>query len=229
MVNFCYLFILFIIYSMIGWTAEVIMALFVEKKFVNRGFLIGPYCPIYGIGSILIIYFLKKYMASIIVLFVMSTFICMVLEYFTSYILEKIFKARWWDYSKSRFNINGRICLETAIPFGLGSVFIMYVINPFIENILHMIPDNTLNTIGTVLITAFTIDVIVSFITMLKVRDITVGKIMDNTIMMNKRVKEYLTRESALTRRLIESFPDFRMIIKKDNIIKKIKNNMFKK
>ena len=142
MYNICYYFLLFIIYAVIGWVCEVILSLFEHKRFINRGFLIGPYCPIYGVGVLLIITLLKNYMDSLLVLFVLAMVLCMVLEYVTSYLMEKIFNARWWDYSDEKFNINGRICLETAVPFGVGGLLIMYIVNPFVVSILDKFSDS---------------------------------------------------------------------------------------
>ena len=90
-------FILFIIYSFLGWIAEVINSFIIDRRFVNRGFLIGPYCPIYGIGAFIITIFLTRYKYDLLVFFVMTMFVCCVLEYFTSYLMEKIFKTRWWN------------------------------------------------------------------------------------------------------------------------------------
>ena len=120
-------FLLFIIYSIIGWILEIIFAFINLKKFVNRGFLIGPYCPIYGAGCLLLTILLSKYAEDTIVLFALSIIICSILEYLTSWIMEKIFKLRWWDYSDMKFNINGRICLETMIPFGIIGSRVFYL------------------------------------------------------------------------------------------------------
>ena len=128
-------FLLFISYSVIGWIMETILKTIEYKKFVNRGFLIGPYCPIYGCGALLMTFLLQGYVHDPIVLFVFNIIICSILEYSTSYIMEKIFKARWWDYSYTKYNINGRICLDTMIPFGLLGLLMMYVINPFIYTV----------------------------------------------------------------------------------------------
>ena len=125
-------FLLFVIYSVIGWIMEVIYTLVIDKKFTNRGFLVGPYCPIYGVGAVLIIILLSGYKERPIGLFVLAIVICSILEYFTSYIMEKLFKARWWDYSNRKFNINGRICLETMVPFGVIACLIVYIVNPFL-------------------------------------------------------------------------------------------------
>ena len=122
---------LFFIYAFIGWLMEVCFTFITDHKLVNRGFLIGPLCPIYGHGCLLILLFLKKFADEPITLFFMAMLICSLLEYFTGYLLEKIFKARWWDYSNRKFNINGRICLETLIPFGILGLLIVLIINPF--------------------------------------------------------------------------------------------------
>ena len=129
-------FILFIIYSFAGWVMETLWVSWCNKRLVDRGFLIGPYCPIYGFGALLIVLLLNKLAFSPILVFLMTIFVCGALEYFASWIMEKIFKARWWDYGKRRFNINGRICLETASLFGLGGCIVIRLINPVIANLL---------------------------------------------------------------------------------------------
>ena len=156
--NLSMIFILFMFYSFIGWIMEIIFTLYKDKTLVNRGFLMGPYCPIYGSGCILIILLLNKYVNDPLALFVMSMVICSILEYMSSYIMEKLFKARWWDYSDRKFNINGRICLETLIPFGLLGCFLMYVINPFISNVLLSIPSGVLNVLAIILLIIFIVD-----------------------------------------------------------------------
>ena len=119
MINVCKIFILFIIYSFLGWLVEVTKVSIKEKKIVNRGFLIGPLCPIYAVGAVLITWSTKKYEDDIFILFVLSVIICGVLEYFVSFLLEKIFKVKWWDYSDRKYNINGRITLNNLVGFGL--------------------------------------------------------------------------------------------------------------
>ena len=149
--------LLFFTYSIFGWIMEVILSIIQRKKLINRGFLIGPYCPIYGIGVILITIFLAKYKEDRIITFVMSILICGTLEYFTSYFMEKIFHARWWDYSNKKMNINGRICLIFCIVWGvLGIVFIKWLY-PFIEYTFDRITFKTLAQVTTVLATVFMI------------------------------------------------------------------------
>ena len=111
-------FLYFIIYSFMGRMMEVICKHFELKRFVNRGFLIGSICPIYGYGVLGIILLVGRNTTDLLSVFLKSILVCSILEYLTSYFMEKMFKARWWDYSKRKYNINGRICLETMIPFG---------------------------------------------------------------------------------------------------------------
>ena len=111
MYKICYWFFFFMIYSFIGYLAEITCCSINNKKLiVNRGFCLGPYLPIYGSSSVIMNIFLAKYSKDIITLFVMSAFVCTLMEYMTSLILEKIFHARWWDYTEKKFNLSGRVC-----------------------------------------------------------------------------------------------------------------------
>lgn len=208
------MFLLFIIYAFLGWIVEIINNVVVFKKFVNRGFLIGPYCPIYGVGGLIATIFLTKYKESIIVLFVMSMFLFALLEYFTSYLMEKLFKARWWDYTDYRFNINGRICLETLIPFGLLGCFAIYVVNPIIFSIFNMTNIVFLRIIALVIFIIFIIDFTVSLKIINSFKDTAVKFLKkDNTEEITKKVKEILLSKSVWTKRLIESFPKVKAVI----------------
>ena len=120
------------------------------KKFVNRGFMLGPYCPIYGYSSIIMILYLNHYKDNPLTVFLLAVVVCSFIEYMVSYVMEKIFKARWWDYSNRKFNINGRVCLNNAFFFGVLGTFLVYYANPFFENILLKINTNTLNTISLI-------------------------------------------------------------------------------
>ena len=204
-------FLLFIIYAFIGWVIEVIDAYIKTGKFVNRGFLIGPYCPVYGIGCTLMIILLSKYLDDIVVLFFMCIVTFSILEYMTSFAMEKLFKARWWDYSNKRFNINGRICLETMIPFGLGGVFVMYVVNPVIMYVLTSMPDILLTIFSIVIGILYTLDLCVSVkvISNLKMTARNIKK--DSTIEITRKVKEILSNKNYIKRRLIKAFPKLKI------------------
>ena len=105
--------VLFVIYSFLGWFYEsFICSKIFQKKFINRGFLLGPYCPIYGTGAVLCnIVFSTPQDSNVFVIFISCAVGACIIEYITSYIMEKLFNTRWWDYSKLPFNLNGRICL----------------------------------------------------------------------------------------------------------------------
>lgn len=208
-------FLLFIIYSFLGWTMEVTCKLREYKRFINRGFLIGPYCPIYGWGAIAITILLYRYAYDPLVLFIMSIITCAVLEYVTSWVMEKLFKARWWDYSKRKFNINGRICLETTIPFGLLGMFITFVSNPFIIAQLNKIDTNILNIIAIILLMFYVADNIISTFVILGFRKTALqlekeGK--DNTEQITKKVREVLSTKSWTYKRLINAYPKLKAI-----------------
>lgn len=228
MKNVMVYFLLFLIYSFCGWALEVLGKLIEKKRFINRGFLIGPYCPIYGFGSLAITFLLKKYTDDAVTLFIMAILVCGILEYFTSYFMEKIFKARWWDYSQRKFNINGRVCLNTIIPFGLLGLFIMYVSNPFFLNILNKLPFTVLSVLSILLFIIFLVDNILSFNVISTVRTTTKGlyKELDNTEEITKKVKEILLSKSILHKRLIHAYPSLESIkgkIKENT--RKIKEN----
>ena len=166
-------FLLFFIYSVLGWCMEVLNTIRAEKKYINRGFLISPYCPIYGIGVLLITILLKKYENDILITFILSILICGLLEYITSYVLEKIFHARWWDYSKRKFNINGRICLENLLIFGILGCLIIYILNPFLINIINNLPNIVLNIISVVLLIFNIVDITISSNVIINLKDIS--------------------------------------------------------
>ena len=182
------------------------------KKFINRGFLIGPYCPIYGWGCILIIILLNKYTNDQLVLFIMAILICSILEYFTSYFMEKLFKARWWDYSRRKFNINGRICLETMIPFGLLGCLIMYFVNPFFVSVYSKIPSNILIIISSVLFTIFLIDNIISYTIMFKMKIPKIKISKDSTEEITEYVRSILAKRSFLYKRLMKAYPNMKIL-----------------
>ncbi len=210
-------FLLFMIYSFIGWIIEVIDIFITTKKLVNRGFLIGPYCPIYGYGSLFIIYFLSSYTDDLVVLFVMTIVICSILEYGTSYVMEKIFKARWWDYSHNKFNINGRICLGNMLLFGIGGCLILYMANPFITYILSLLPSPLLTTMAITLFIIFLVDNLVSFKVILNFKKVATTIRKDSTEEISKKVKAVLSSSSFLGKRLMNAFPDVKTILKNYN------------
>jgi uncharacterized membrane protein len=229
-------FLLFMIYSIIGWLLEVVEKLVTDHRFINRGFLIGPYCPIYGWGGLLMTILLKRYLDDPFTLFIMIILLCGLLEYFTSYFLEKIFKLRWWDYNHFKFNINGRICLEMMIPFALGGLLVMYVLSPFFLDLLNRMNPLLLNTLAIVLFIVYFVDNILSEKIVLNVSNVGLylekdivkkyKDVKDNTEMIREFIKKkVLEKENYLHERLIKAFPDFKIEIPSiKEIINDIKN-----
>ena len=215
-------FLIFMFYSILGWLMEVTLTFVRNKKFVNRGFLIGPYCPIYGSGVLLIMFILKRYLDRPLGLFCMAVIICSTLEYLTSYFMEKIFKARWWDYSNKKFNINGRICLEYAMFFGVGGTIIMYFINPMIINVMNATSSTVIKVLAITLFIIYMVDNIISYIVMFKFRS-TVGNLTqgDNTEEITKIIKDKFKSLSWLNKRLTEAFPNLKAYTKKIKQLKK--------
>ena len=208
-----YLFLLFFIYSIIGYIFEVALVTFCEKKFTpSRGFLIGPYIPIYGIGIICMVKLLAKYQNDFLVLFVMSTVVCTILEYLTSLLMEKLFKLRWWDYSHMSFNLNGRVCLLNSILFGIGGVVITKFVNPIIEGLLTKIPHLLIIILGLIFLLIFIADLTISLIAMFNIK-IEVRKYTkkDATDAIKREIAEFLKDHTFLRNqidRIITAFPN---------------------
>ena len=212
--DFRVLFLLFIMYSIVGWAIEVINCYILNRKWTNRGFLIGPYCPIYGCGSILMTLLVSDE-TDIISTFLKCMSICSILEYMTSYIMEKMFKTRWWDYTKNKFNINGRICLQTMILFGLAGIIIIKVASPAFIFDINLLSNLALNIIFGICFVLFFTDLIVSYNIVSSFKKIprTIRK--DSTEEMTKLVRKTLKEKNYLYRRMLNSFPDFQSIVKK--------------
>lgn len=205
--HFIILCALFLIYSFIGWMFEVLYAFVDQKKLVNRGFLIGPLVPIWGAGALLITIILKDE-DNIFNIVLWSAFIGTFLEYVVNYLMEKIFKARWWDYSHLPFNINGRVWLGASFFFGLGGVLVVKLINPNLFKLFSLINSH----LFCIIITVFMISVIVDFciscniIQNLKLSADMMSK--DSTEEITKKVRNILMEKSKGFRRLLKAFPN---------------------
>lgn len=130
----------FFVYGFLGWCTEVGFAAFKTHHFVNRGFLNGPICPIYGVGVTAVITVLTPYKSDIIVLYILSVVLVTVLEGVTGWAMDKIFHNKWWDYSDMPLNIGGYVCLLFSIVWGFACLFIIYFIQPLVHDLLAFIP-----------------------------------------------------------------------------------------
>jgi uncharacterized membrane protein len=235
--NLAYLFLLFLMYSFVGYICEIICSSIAQKKIVNRGFLCGPYCPIYGIGSLFVLACLLRFKRDPVLVFILGAIITSALEYFTSFILEKIFHNKWWDYEDYKCNINGRICLQNTLLFGLGSLVIIYVGNPITSKILKDMGPLAINITAICLALFFIADCIYSFIVAYNLRNRIIiceelknEKIAKIPGMLEKLIKERVANFKTYPKRLLEAFPD----LKKPNyrefeLMKKIRDKSRKK
>ena len=123
----------FFAYSILGWACECLYCGIPARRFINRGFLEGPYCPIYGCGALIVILVLDPLKGHPLLLFLGAMI-------FTSWLMEKLFHSKWWDYSERPFNINGRVCLLNSLLFGIMGLAVMYVVHPFICDVFEHIP-----------------------------------------------------------------------------------------
>lgn len=138
--NIIYMYLFsFIIYSFLGWICETIYCSIIDREYVNRGFLKGPFCPIYGSGALIVIILLAPFSDNIVILFLSAMIFTSILEYLTGFLLETIFNLKWWDYSGYKFNIKGRVCLLNSVLFGLLSLATIKVINPIIIDLVSHI------------------------------------------------------------------------------------------
>lgn len=208
MYNFCLYFVLFIIYSVLGWIVETLTCSLLQKKWVkDRGFLMGPYCPIYGTGALAMILFLSQYKHDLLTFFILAIVYASIIEYFVSYLLEKLFKARWWDYTDKKFNVNGRICLSNCVLFGFMGILVVYFVQPFLFNLLSYIPKPYFIAVALVIFVFFLIDIIISFsiISKLKLNLQNIRK--DSSSEIADAVNKVLNQNKKQYQHLYNSFP----------------------
>lgn len=174
--SFKMVFLIFIIFSFVGWLSEVLyVGIFFEHRFVNRGFLHGPICPIYGLGGLTILLLPEPLYSTCTPLFCASMVLCTVVEYISSWILEKLFHTRWWDYSRYKINIHGRVCLLNSLLFGVLGVAIIHFIQPHVMRFLSFFSSFVLNITADVLAIALVVDLL-----------ITVRRLVDFSVSMAK-------------------------------------------
>lgn len=155
--------LMFFMMSFVGWMWEVSLHLVKDGVFVNRGVMHGPWLPIYGAGSVMILLFLNKFRKKPPVEFITAVMLCGCVEYFSSYYLEVTHNGmKWWDYSGYFLNLNGRICAEGLLTFGVGGMLIVYVLAPFLDNLIRRIPLKAVIASGMLLVCVFTADQVYS-------------------------------------------------------------------
>ena len=223
------LYILFWLYAFLGWVMETSWVAFKLKKLTNRGFFLGPYCPIYGIGAVLLL-LLDNYRNDPLTILILSIFICSLVEYLASYFLELAYKVRWWDYSNQFFNINGRICLFNSFCFGLFGLLTVCVLNPFFTNQIMKFNSNLKLVIFIVIFIITTVDMFITFSAMFDFRkyvsnlkEKTFTNLFktntDSTEEMSKRVRNKLKEKSFIHKHLSNAF--YNLKVNRDAFLKK--------
>lgn len=203
--------LLFFTCACLGWLMEVICKAIQFRRFINRGFLIGPYCPIYGFGAVLITALLSWHAQSPWAVFVLAMVIAGTLEYVTSYAMEKLFHARWWDYSHRHFNLNGRVCANTLIPFGVMGLIMIYWFKPLCFGFFERMPSAVRSALCIGLCVLLLADVIVSTRVLLGIRHTANLCDGDNTEHITRIVYEKLATQGRLMRRTLHAFPYARL------------------
>jgi len=153
--------ILFMMYSFAGWCCESTACSYRQRKFVNRGFLNGPYLPIYGSGSLAAVLVLGD-VRNPVLLFLVGGLLTCVIEYVTSYAMERIYHARWWDYSERPLNLHGRVWIGGFFEFGVGIVCVVLLAQPVFSFLIRRIPSDMLIVVALVLLVVFCYDFIVT-------------------------------------------------------------------
>lgn len=200
-------FLIFIIYSFAGWCMEVLISLVLRKKLINRGFLVGPICPIYGVGALLLSAVLDANEPPLVI-FCVAFVGSAVLEYLASFVMERLFRVRWWDYIERPFNLNGRICLESILSFGIIGVLMLKLITPALIGLFQSLPPTILILSASIVFVTVLCDIALSLWLILNVR-ITVGTVeRDATDEISHRVQEILMDKGKLNRRLVKAFPN---------------------
>lgn len=196
----------FVMYSFLGWICETVYCSAFAKRFINRGFLSGPVCPIYGVGALFLIGALQPYEASVAVVFALGMLATSVLEYVTGWLMEALFHNKWWDYSTRLCNINGRVCLGNSILFGVLSVAVVFVIHPVVEYLVKSLPDAAKIGFALVFAVYFIVDLWITVNTVLRLNE-RLARLSQLKDELKARFREYDWKEDE---RLLEMLDKLR-------------------
>lgn len=217
----CKYFLMFMIYSIFGYIVEVTSVSLKNRKFnPNRGFFFGPWLPIYGVSSVVMIllYGKNSTINNIFNIFLDCIVICTFVEYITSFYMEKRFKVRWWDYSDRLLNINGRVCIENSLLFGIGGIVILYVVNPFVEPFVDSLSNIVKITLSIILLVLFIADSIISTDAIHKIgKDLAkLSGAHDATPEIKEKVYKIVEKHTGfLRKRIFSAYPKVRDVYKK--------------
>lgn len=197
-------FLWLMIYSFIGWVYESTVCSVGQRKLVNRGFLNGPVCPVYGFGAIVSILFLYGRTNDILLLFLAGTVLTCTVEYITSVLLEKLFHARWWDYSHHRFHINGRVSLLGAVVFGTLSVLLIKIIHPLVVGLTERIPETTLIIFSSAIFFMIAVDLFLTVRHLLSLNN----RLQEIQVAINNYLEEQAKRAEEVRNAILDKFEE---------------------
>ena len=203
--------LLFFAYAILGWCIEVTLKYFQFHRFINRGFLTGPWLPIYGSGAVLItlaVDGLAPLESSVGTTFALSFVLCGTVEYMTSFVMEKRYHARWWDYSRKPMNLHGRVWIGNLILFGLGGVLIAKVLNPVFLGVFGMLTLSGREILAAGLGGLFLADCIMSHFVLKLVKTGVESSEADNTEEISREVRLLLRDRSVFHRRFADAYPE---------------------
>ncbi|MCR5477690.1 MAG: putative ABC transporter permease [Lachnospiraceae bacterium] len=219
--EFCIdLILIFYSFSFLGWCIEVILKYRQFGRFINRGFLMGPWLPIYGAGAGLVtlaVSGLAPVESGIGTTFAISFFVCGFIEYMTSFVMEKRFHARWWDYSQRPMNLHGRVWIGNLLLFGIGGVAVIHLANPFLYGLFHRISLPAREIIAAVLSLLFLTDYIISHFVLKLVKIGVESSEADNTEAIGRDVRMLLKDRSVFHQRFADAYPE--VIYRTDRVL----------
>ena len=208
---FVNLILIFFAFSLVGWCIEVTLQYFEFGRFINRGFLTGPWLPIYGTGAVLCtvgVQGLAPLESGYGTTFVICFVLCGTLEYMTSFVMEKRFHARWWDYSKKPMNLHGRVWIGNLVLFGLGGVLIVHVFDPLLCRLFALISLPVRELTASVLSAVIAADFVMSHFVLKLVKTGVEQSQADNTEQISREVRLLLSDRSVFHRRFADAYPE---------------------
>jgi len=217
------LFLYFFTYSFLGWCMEVVYATYRTGKFINRGFLNGPVCPIYGTGIVIVLLVLTPVKDNPLILFFCSIILTTLLELVTGFVLERFFNTKWWDYSVQKYNFKGYICVKFSFIWGIACLIVIDILHVGINDLLMMIPVK----LGTILIYIFGFiiftDLIITILQMANIKRIS-KEVNELSVLAHKPSDSFGKVLSDITKKTLDSLEKLKQKMAKTRIAKAFPN-----
>lgn len=232
------IFMTFITYSFVGWVWESFYCSIKDHHFVYRGFLLGPYCPVYGVGVTAVLLLVPSNAGSLLNLYFNAVVIVTIIEFITSWLLEKLFNMKLWDYTNVPLNIEGRVAVPVSLFWGIGCILLLKIINPIFQGVIHSFIEKTDGIGPFVLALIFIIDVVTTYVFTLTTKK-DVESVIDESDKENAAIKEFrwkhiiTNRKSSIGRNKVLGFINGKRknlkLYNLNRIVKNYPNLIFKK